>query len=505
VYCENAVVLSNDEFELFRNLLIEESGLSFDKNKIHLLSESIWDRLAERGCTSYAEYYNLLKFNPEGRTELRRLVDSLTIGETYFFRNEPYFQALIKNILPEIVNAKMYSANKSIRIWSAGCSRGAEPYSIAMAVMEIVPFYEDWNISILGTDINKDVLIAAKEAVYSKRDVDCLPEGYLDKYFQARGDSYVLKESVKKLVKFECHNLAKGSFSQDDMQNLDMLFCRNVIIYFDTQTIRRVIDNFYNCLGLNGYLFLGPAETLWQMPNNKFATVEFPNVFLYRKQAYAVKQDDARPFIGIPDIRFEQLPSAAETADAVSESEPQTIIGKISKPKLDKDIEPLYNEAIGLFNEKNYSQALELLDKIISQDKNCAGVRFAKATILANQAKYDYAFKELKKIIEIDNLHINAYYLLGVLSYKTGDLKEAETQFRKVIYIDSKAVLAYFNLGDIYLRQKKNKNAAREFNNAVRLLETMAKDQQIRFCEDITAELLLMACKNNLAKIENKG
>jgi chemotaxis protein methyltransferase CheR len=397
----------------------------------------------------------------------------------------------------------MYSTDKSIRIWSAGCSRGAEPYSIAIAIMETFPFYKDWNISILGTDINKDVLISAKEAVYSERDVSHLPEGYLDKYFQTRGTSYVLKESVKKLVRFEYHNLAKGSFEQDNMQNLDMIFCRNVIIYFDTQTIRRVIDNFYNCLGLNGYLFLGPAETLWQMPNNKFATVELPNVFLYRKQAHAVKQDDARPFISIPDIRLEQSLPVKKTSDTIQESKPAVRISKVSEPKLKKDIEPLYNEAIGLFNEKNYQQALELFDKIISQDKNCTCACFAKATILANQAKYDEAIKELKKIIEMDNLHCEAYYLLGVLSYKAGDLKEAETQFKKVIYIDPEIVLAYFNLGDIYLRQKKLKNAAREFNNAVRLLETMAKDEQVRFCEDITAELLLMACKNNLAKIEN--
>jgi chemotaxis protein methyltransferase CheR len=448
------------------------------------------------------EYYSLLKSGPEGRIELRGLIDSLTIGETYFFRNEPYFDALIKNILPEIVHAKMYSVDKSIKIWSAGCSRGAEPYTVAMAIMETVPLYQDWNISILATDINKDVLISAKEAVYNERDVSCLPKDWLNKYFETRGASYVLKDSVKNLVSFEYHNLAKGPFTQENMQNLDIIFCRNVIIYFDAQTIGRVIDNFYNSLGLNGYLFLGPAETLWQMPNNKFATVELPNVFLYRKQAHVVKQDEVRPFIGIPEIHLEQLPHVEKTADTEQDSKSAGRIRKVLELELKKDIEPLYNEAIGLFNEKNYPHALELFDKIISQDRDCICARFARATILANQAKYDYAIKELKKIIEMDNLYCEAYYLLGVLSYKAGDLKEAETQFRKVIYIDPEIVLAYFNLGDICLRQKKLKNAAREFNNAVRLLETMTKDERVRFCEDITVELLLMACRNNLAKID---
>jgi len=144
-------------------------------------------------------------------------------------------------------------------------------------------------------------------------------------------------------------------------------------------------------------------------------------------------------------------------------------------------------------------------DNMIAQDKNDFLACLTKATVLANEAKYKEAADILQKIIEADNLSVEAYYLLGVLSYKSGDLKEAETQFRKVIYVTPDSVLAYFNLGNMYLYQKKFSAAAREFRNAIQLLEKRPKDEQVRFCEDFTVEFLLRACRNTLVQISKRG
>jgi chemotaxis protein methyltransferase CheR len=144
-------------------------------------------------------------------------------------------------------------------------------------------------------------------------------------------------------------------------------------------------------------------------------------------------------------------------------------------------------------------------ENLTPQDKNDSLACLKKATILANESKYKEAAEILGKLIEEDNLSVEAYYLLGVLSYKTGDLKEAEAQFRKVIYVTPDSVLAYFNLGNMYLYQRKFNAAAREFRNAVRLLERRPKDEQVRFCEDFTVEFLLRACRNNLVRISKRG
>lgn len=331
-----------------------------------------------------------------------------------------------------------------------------------------------------------------------------MPEGYLDKYFKKTGKDYILNKSVKKLVRFEYYNLVKGPFMQEGIQNLDIIFCRNVIIYFNSQTINQVINNFYNSLKPNGYLFLGHAENLWQIPN-KFAAIEFPNTFLYKKVLHPIKEKVIEPFIAIPDIHLEEL-SPVKKMDIDTTAVFSEKIRQPSQPvksELAEDLEPLQQQAVKFFNEKHYQDALLLFDKIIARDKNCICAYFAKATILANQAKYNEAIGELKKIIEVDNLHGQAYYLSGVLAYKIGNLKEAEAQFKKVIYIDPEIVLAHYNLGNIYLYQKKSKQADREFNNAVRLLEKRPKEERVRFCEDFTVEFLLRACRNSLAKIQD--
>lgn len=144
-------------------------------------------------------------------------------------------------------------------------------------------------------------------------------------------------------------------------------------------------------------------------------------------------------------------------------------------------------------------------DDMIAQDKNQILTCLTNATVLANEAKYKEAMDLLAKVTEADNLNVEAHYLLGVLSYKSGDLKEAKTQFRKVIYAAPDSVLAYFNLGNIYLYQRKFNEAAREFRNAIRMLEKRPKDEQIRFCEDFTVEFLLRACRNNLLEISKRG
>jgi chemotaxis protein methyltransferase CheR len=168
-------------------------------------------------------------------------------------------------------------------------------------------------------------------------------------------------------------------------------------------------------------------------------------------------------------------------------------------------IESAYKEAP--LSSKEIKDRVTLLspNNIVAQDKNPIYASLAKATRLANEAKYKEAADILAKIIEADNLSAGAYYLLGVLSYKSSDLKEAETQFRKVIYVDPDSVLAYFNLGNIYLYQLKFGQAAREFRNAIRLLEKRPKDEQVKFCEDITVEFLLKACRNNLVEISKRG
>ncbi len=448
--------LSSDVFALFQELITEACGLRFEEERSQSLHLALWERLQQRGYDSYREYYNLLKFHPEGRLEIRELLDLITVGETYFFRNKSQFNVLMRSVLPEIMQRKLYSGDKSMRVWSAGCSRGDEPYSIAIAIKEALPCEEEWTISILGTDINRNGLARAKEAVYGEKDVAHLPKEYLQKYFKVEDSTYRLHPGARQWVQFEYHNLVKDPFVHEKMQMIDLIFCRNVTIYFKEETTRRVIENFYHCLAPEGYLFLGHTETLWQI-TDKFERVDFPQAFAYQKGSTSSQAGVMRPFMAAPEIKIENLISVPSSAPPAA-------------PEKD--------------------------DRLTS---------LSEATLLANNARYKEAAEILAKVIKADNLSVEAYYLLGVLCYKTGDLREAETQFRKVIYVNPDAILAYFNLGNIYLYEKKFREAAREFKNVMRLSEKRPKDEQIEFCEDFTVEFLLMACRNNLREISKRG
>jgi len=537
---KNILPLSADDLSLFQELLKEASGLLFEESRNQSLHLALWQRIQHRGYDSYREYYNLLKFHPEGRLEMRELLDLITIGETYFFRNKAQFDVLMKFVLPEIMHRKVDSGDKWIRVWSAGCSGGDETYSIAMAMMEVVPSYEEWRISILGTDINRNVLACAKEAVYAEKHITHLPSASLDKYFKVRGTTYVLSTNVKKLARFEYHNLAKDPFIHEGMQDLDIIFCRNVIIYFDPQTTQRVIENFYHSLAQDGYLFLGHTETLWQI-TDRFERVEFPQTFIYKKRLSPVREDAMRPFIAVPEIaiegmtlqgmndasgstlsdsppsdwRMDEWPFLKETDIEKSSfqkelgagrQETSDLLDDFEQPPRAKEKVDLAREEATLCLEEMRNQAgFSSRHRMIEQGRNDMRTYLARATLLANEAKYKEATDILGKVIEADNLSVEAYYLLGVLSYKRSDLDEAEAQFRKVIYVDPDSVLAYFNLGNMYLYQRKFREAAREFKNAIQLLEKKPKDEQVRFCEDFTVEFLLRACRNSLIEISKRG
>ena len=511
---KNILPLSADDFRLFQELLIEASGLHFEESRSQSLHLALWQRLQHRGYDSYREYYNLLKFHPEGRLEMRELLDLITIGETYFFRNKAQFNVLMRFVLPEIIQRKVGSGDKCIRVWSAGCSRGDETYSIAIAIMEVIPSYEEWRFSILGTDINRNGLACSEEAIYGQKDIGHLEKEYLEKYFKIQGSTYLLKDDVKELVRFEYHNLAKDPFIHERMQNIDLIFCRNVIIYFDSQTTQRVIENFHNCLAQDGYLFLGHTETLWQI-TNKLERVEFPQTFIYKKTLSSVQEDVMKPFMAVPEIEIESLTSFKETdrdkrffqqeLGPRLQEKPESVEEIEKPPRVKETSESAYEEATLGLKEMKDQASLPSPNHMIAQGKNHICTYLTRATILANEAKYKEAADILEKIIEADNLTVEAYYFLGVLSYKSGNLKEAETQFRKVIYVTPNAVLAYFNLGNMYLYQRKFREAAREFRNAIRLLEKRPKDEQVRFCEDFTVEFLSRACRNTLVQISQRG
>jgi chemotaxis protein methyltransferase CheR len=234
-------------------------------------------RLDELGITSGYEYYRVVT-GPDGRSkELPALLDSLMICETSFFRNLPQFDLLRQVVLPEIIARKVKCGTRILRVWSAGCSTGQEPYSAVMALLETLPDRDSWTIRVVASDLSFTALERAQSGFYRVDQLKGIDPGSIAKYFRQENGHFVVSDAVKKRVIFDYHNLK----NDNGLRGLDLIFCRNVMIYFDAEEQRRLISRFANCLVPGGFLFVGHAESLHGQ-STRFAMVHRNKGIAYR-------------------------------------------------------------------------------------------------------------------------------------------------------------------------------------------------------------------------------
>lgn len=278
--------ISDNEFRLLKDFIQKTSGIAVPKEKQYLFVTRLSNLLVELGCTNFSEFYFMLthKQDPILRN---RLVDAITTKETGFFRDEHPFKALVERIFPEMSEHKIQRTQfmpPRIRIWSVGCSTGEEPYSVAMAVKEWLDTQKSFSVndvSITAGDISKSALSKAKQAVFDERCVTKkVPNTYRQKYFSKLGDKYRVKEEIRAMIVFADLNL-NGSFQQ--IGDFDLILCRNVIIYFDTDLKRNIVDKFYDLLEPGGVLIMGASENLYNL-SNKFESVQSGPTIYYRKE-----------------------------------------------------------------------------------------------------------------------------------------------------------------------------------------------------------------------------
>jgi chemotaxis protein methyltransferase CheR len=274
--------LTSEEFEIISEIIYNRTGLRFDSIKNYFVSKRVKNRIEELKLKNAAEYIRYLKFSDHKNLEFQVFVNELTTNETYFFRDYPQLKSFAEHCLVDLASKKADEGNYEIKIWSAGCSSGEEPYTIAIILSEILGNTNDWKINILATDIDQNVLQKAKNGIYGNYRMNEIPEGYLDKYFQRDGDKNIISHSIKSLVRFEHLNLL-DSKNMQKKRNYDFIFCRNVLIYFDDKSRKNVVDNFYQALNLGGYIFLGSSESLGRITSS-FTLKRMGNYLIYIKE-----------------------------------------------------------------------------------------------------------------------------------------------------------------------------------------------------------------------------
>lgn len=277
------LTLSDKSFEDWRKFIYESCGIFFQDNKKYLLESRLQKRISFLGLQSFDDYLDYVKFHPSRQGEMRYLYEAITINETFFFRNQPQLDALISTIIPEAIkNPNKVSKNK-IRIWSAAASSGEEAYSIAMVLNDLIkPKFPFLDFEIVGTDINQAMIETAKRGIYREYSVRNTPPYYLKKYFKTNGNTFEIDPNIRNMVSFKVMNLY-DDISMRAMLNFDIIYCANVLIYFDLKSKIKVVSHLYNSLYKGGYLFIGYSETLHGI-SKAFKLVSFPKTIGYKKE-----------------------------------------------------------------------------------------------------------------------------------------------------------------------------------------------------------------------------
>jgi chemotaxis protein methyltransferase CheR len=275
------IPLSEDVFRLLRDIIKDYCGMYFDDSSRYLIEKRLSRRVKNHHLNNFRDYYRFIRYDRNTEAELSAIIDILTVNETYFFREQSQLKAFRDEILEELRTTN--KEKKTLRIWSAGCSSGEEPYTITMLISE-TGMFNGWDVEIYGSDINQRVLQSARRGVYRKNSFRTTETYYLKKYFTEDNGEYRIRDVMKKHVNFSYLNLL-DPFKTKFLGDMDVIFCRNVLIYFDHASRRRVIGNFYNRLVEGGYLLLGHAESLINI-STAFHLKHLKNDMVYQKPLF---------------------------------------------------------------------------------------------------------------------------------------------------------------------------------------------------------------------------
>lgn len=487
----------------FKSFVAERGGLYFKDHDLRNLKDAVVKRVDSLRLGSVASYYNLLTMSDKKEDEFRELLNLLTINHTYFFRNEPHFKVLKEKVLPEIINKNMAAAitqrlkKPTIRVWSAGCSTGQEPYSIAIVIRELLENIEDWDIQILATDASEEALSKAREGVYSENSMKHLPKEYLEKYFTLKTSSkhsqtYEISSVIKNMVNFGFFNLVE----EDYPVLFDVILCRNVVIYFELDTTIKVMSALHESLSDDGYLFIGYSETLQYMPD-KFQMMSWDDAIYYQK---ASKQKISKEQVTVIDEKSQ----LDKVLDNISRQQAAADLNAELKEKeyAKNNIEGLIIEIIKATHLKDYDKALSLIEQANNMDKYATEPYYLAAEIYMNQGDTDKARNELEKALKTNSLYAPAHYLLGCAYMEKDEDEKAKEYLKKALYIEKDFLLAHFYIAHLYKNEHKISNAIREYRNTLKVLSKSSPEDIIAYSGGFNAATLMSVCRDNIERLK---
>lgn len=461
--------------------LSRRAGFHFNPNEPAALWHALQNRLQITGLANPESYLQHLR---EDETEWLRLAEAAAIHETSFFRHAGQFRVLSEIVMPELVRSR--AQGRQLRLWSAACATGEEPYSLAIAVHQL-NLGTDWQIRIVATDLSSRALAIAEEGVFPSRRLRPVAPDVRARCFEPHGEGLRVRDELRSLVTFFQFNLSQPGPLPEHLQDMDVVFCRNVLIYFVPEAVRQTVDHLRAALRDGGYLFLGDAETLYGMSAG-FVSVPFEDAYVYRRQTTSALAPASSPQ-RTPAVRTGGAPEQPHTPpQAAKQQAPRPAV---TSAELQRTVESY----IAVDDLTRASQAAK---RWMSLEPDSLLARFTLARLYAAQIRDAEAAQLLRELLARDSLHAPSYVLLGIICSRQGEMDEAIAQFQHAIYLEPRTPLAYFFLGNIYQELGQLRLAQRAYQQVLGLVADFVPEWDSGF----TSELLVQVCKRNITRLE---
>jgi chemotaxis protein methyltransferase CheR len=422
-------------------------GLHFPAERRADLLRGLRSAAAELGFDDAERCAEWLVSSSVSREQLNVLASHLTVGETYFFRERATLDALTAHVLPELIRARRDS-DRSLRIWSTACSTGEEPYSLAILLQQHLPDWQDWQITIHATDINEKALSAAAAGVYGQWSFRSCPPEIQERYFtRVAAGRFELQRQIRDLVTFAPMNLVKDPFP-----TMDLILCRNLLIYFTPQQAQALVNKLHLALADDGWLAVGPSECSHAL-FSRFATVNFPGAILYRRSQRTQ-----------PTLSFESLHAGLLGL----------IVPKTHEPEAEAEPTSLYAAA----------------DAPSPTHQNPAITLAQTTRTLANEGRLTEARHVSERWLRAAKLDATAHYLHATITQELGDHGAARRSLQTTIYLQPNFALGHFALGNLARRESRHTDAKRHFETALRVLRNHAPEEVLPESDGMTASQL---------------
>lgn len=472
----------------------ERIGLHFPRQRWTELQRGLAGAMTELGFSDLTAGAEWLLSAPLTKTDLDVLASHLTIGETYFFRERRTFQILREEILPQLIDERR-KTNRRLRIWSAACCTGEEPYSLAILLHELLRDLPDWNVTILATDINSRFLKKAIAASYRDWSFRETPVGIKELYFKQRVDGgYELVPEIKNLVTFAQLNLVEDAFPSlvAETNAMDLIFCRNVLMYFSTAQARKVVSNLYRALVDGGWLVVSPSETS-QTLFQQFVTVNFPGSIVYRRTCTRFENQQMPVWTDYSSVGFNDPADAFVVQGPITSVFPDQVVSSTSTEAENiGEQATIFEVALSFYERGEYADAVEIILGATNERATIDSKTFLLLTrALANQGKLADALLWCDRRVEAEKLDANVHYLRAIVLQELGDSDQSRHSLQRAIYIDPDFVLPYFALGNLALARGKLTEGRKHFGNALSLLCQLPLQEVLPESDGLTAGRLI--------------